>query len=1815
MPRTEKGQAALEYLMTYSWALVAIAIVIGVLIFMGILKAPSAGTCTGLEKLAYEDHTIDSNGNFILYLKNGAGMQIAINSISPGEDFSGNCSASSAIINATKDFNIVCINTGISAGQTYNGKITIEYMRRNAKHTESAACSGTAPLSGIFLVAPAPQIIEGFFNGSGNNVDLNNPDEMTLGGGGGSYAFFGSYTSDVFDANSTMDWTASISWDENAPAGTDINLQTRTSDNNVAFSAWSGYYTNPSGEAITSPNGRFIQYKANLSTTNPALTPRLLEVRMHGNPLAQSCGNLKREGSEQCDTNDLAGSNCVLLGYSSGALACKADCTFDTNGCVGATTTMLCPGSKTWTSQSDWQSGALANIDATSSPGSIKLSQPSTSGTWNIVVDSNAAPTDWNAISWSEDLNYGGELAGDANTKLLLHLNEVSGLTAADASGNGNNGTLTNGATWTSSGKFGNALGFDGINDYIDVSNESLFDFERTSPFTLSAWVKWASGTTQTLLSKQTSAGNAPGWLLIVNANGTLAMWLVNDAGAGWNLIHVDSVSSIGLGTWNHVVMTYDGSSTAAGVKLFINGNQSGTTIVTNTLSASILNNVDVWIGNRQFADIPFNGTIDEAAIWNRALGAGEILEHYKRGALNLRFRTRSAPTQGTLSSASWGGYYTESPSAIASPNNKWIEVQALLENSDANYTNYTPVLNDVSISCAGAQGNQAPFAGLGASAYSANAGSYIAFYGNTSYDPDGNIVNYAWNFGDGNAVASPANYPLGAKTLLRFDEGIDSAAGDASGNNNGGTISGAAWTSSGKFGNALAFDGVDDYVNLPQKITDAEGTISAWIKTGGDVSSAQRIYSQSTGGASSNRVAVTILSGAFRFDAGFAPGGVQLDIGNVQPNTWYHIVWTSDGSTIKGYVNGANQALTVTGGSNSGQWFSGITSNYARIGNMRYDDISGNIQYFNGTIDEVAIYNRALGAGEILALYQGGPAVVYHKYNLAGDYNVVLTVTDNNGATDANTVSVSITSGPISFCPGTKSWTTQADFNSGSDVNADTYSDPGSIILTKSGEIAPDANTKLLMHFNANPQTHLGTEMDSSGNGNNGTVYTNEGATNKAVAGKFGSALGFDGIDDRVSVPDSDYWNLGLYFTIGMWVKFQSGTIDNEHYLLGYNYGSNNRNFWVAYQGQLSPDQLHFNFATDGSGGHFGGMSVAWTPNAGQWYNIAIVRNSADLKMFIDGMQIGSTYNIGATSMWAGSTAGIEIGSGHNSRHSGEMDEVAVWNRALSPSEVLALYQSGSAYRPSGTWNGVFDSNSIASGWNTINWGEDLNYGAELAGDSNTKLLLHLNEGSGTTANDSSGNGNNGALFNGPIWTSSGKFRNALQFDGTDDYVKFSAANMPTGERTVELWFYNTDTTAVGARQIFGYGGNSNSPAYSSFLIYSSADKKGITAHMHYPGGGILNYAGTSPMTNAWYYLVLTTDVSGSRLYINGRLVDYNAVTPSTYVSGKDGFVGAMPSGSGTGTYVDPNYPYWKGNIDEVAVYNAALDANKILEHYRKGAANIRLRTRTAASQLALSSAEWSNENEIDANSDINGLWHFNEGSGSIASDSSGNGNNGTLMNGVAWASSGKFKNALQFDGVNDYVNIIKSDEFHLGAGSFAVTAWVNFAGLAGNQNILAFYTIANQALQFAWSTNVLTVWGETSTVLSTSGFSPTLNRWYHVAFVRNGNAWNIYVDGTSYASATDARTLNYPKDNIGIGVLPTSLQYFNGKIDELAIWNRGLSAGEVLGLYKRGKYYTAGPSAITSDANRFIEVQALLETENSSYTPVLQDLNISCS
>jgi hypothetical protein len=143
------GQAALEYLMTYGWALVVIVIVIAALFAFGIFTPPTAATCRGLDKLSYRDHAISADGNAItLRIGNGAGSTIQFDSITYGGDFAGGALSSMPSNLAAGAYtaftNDTAFTTAISG--SYSGTVTIVYTTEagvGVQHTETATCTGT----------------------------------------------------------------------------------------------------------------------------------------------------------------------------------------------------------------------------------------------------------------------------------------------------------------------------------------------------------------------------------------------------------------------------------------------------------------------------------------------------------------------------------------------------------------------------------------------------------------------------------------------------------------------------------------------------------------------------------------------------------------------------------------------------------------------------------------------------------------------------------------------------------------------------------------------------------------------------------------------------------------------------------------------------------------------------------------------------------------------------------------------------------------------------------------------------------------------------------------------------------------------------------------------------------------------------------------------------------------------------------------------------------------------------------------------------------------------------------------------------------------------------------------------------------------------------------------------------------------------------------------------------------------------------------------------------------------------------------------
>jgi len=203
---------------------------------------------------------------------------------------------------------------------------------------------------------------------------------------------------------------------------------------------------------------------------------------------------------------------------------------------------------------------------------------------------------------------------------------ENTGVTIADTMGV-SSGSLV-GINWTA-GKMGYGLIFDGIDDYSNLANESNFDFEWTSSFTIECWIYISSSNKNyPFLDKRTISGNATGWFFGENNESAIVLQLANSLGGGFR--RYLNTSRITMNTWVCLIATYNGTG-LNGIKLYLNGtNYDDANYSWGNQTATCLNNLELWIGKNRYEEA-FNGRIDEVAVYNVALSTQTITDHYTR--------------------------------------------------------------------------------------------------------------------------------------------------------------------------------------------------------------------------------------------------------------------------------------------------------------------------------------------------------------------------------------------------------------------------------------------------------------------------------------------------------------------------------------------------------------------------------------------------------------------------------------------------------------------------------------------------------------------------------------------------------------------------------------------------------------------------------------------------------------------------------------------------------------------------------------------------------------------------------------------------------------------------------------------------------------------------------------------------------------------------------------------------------------------------------------------------------------------------------
>ncbi len=194
--------------------------------------------------------------------------------------------------------------------------------------------------------------------------------------------------------------------------------------------------------------------------------------------------------------------------------------------------------------------------------------------------------------------------------------NEGTGTALLDQTGTGHTGTIA-GPTWTAQGRFGSALTFDGVNDWVTVNDANDLDF--TTGLTVEAWVfptASGGGSWRNVVIKERAGGEV--YNLYANTDSNAPGMYVVPVSAPNQPFDARATAALALNTWTHLAATYDGTT----LRLYVNGALAGSRAVASPLvtSTGVLR-----LGGNSVWGESFAGRIDEVRLYNRALTVAEI--------------------------------------------------------------------------------------------------------------------------------------------------------------------------------------------------------------------------------------------------------------------------------------------------------------------------------------------------------------------------------------------------------------------------------------------------------------------------------------------------------------------------------------------------------------------------------------------------------------------------------------------------------------------------------------------------------------------------------------------------------------------------------------------------------------------------------------------------------------------------------------------------------------------------------------------------------------------------------------------------------------------------------------------------------------------------------------------------------------------------------------------------------------------------------------------------------------------------------------
>ncbi|NCC23336.1 MAG: DUF1566 domain-containing protein [Alphaproteobacteria bacterium] len=897
-----------------------------------------------------------------------------------------------------------------------------------------------------------------------------------------------------------------------------------------------------------------------------------------------------------------------------------------------------------------------------------------------------------------------GSPTGQLNDGLVGHwkLDETSGTTATDSSGNGNDGTMQGGLSADNdavTGVVGGALDLDGAGQYISAGDPVDGSLDPTGDATFAYWAYFNPGETRAAIICKNES------YCIRHRDTTIwfSLWptTIETAAITHNMMY-DS--------WHHYALTFDG--TTGDFVFYIDGQP----FYNDTMSHRLLAASGDFLIGRVFWDTQYDlsGKADDIRIYDRALSPSEILLLYEQQANpcpnigdtcpdgsifagfspdgNVRMYTTPADASGAFKwnngTGNWidltgmtncTNPYNQSSCLTGETNTTYLVAlsdasspyQAALychclgkavsgacssdptggANGYGKSDWYLPASNELDAlydNLVDQNGDNTPGGPLGSTFGFNVTGLFPAgYYWSSSEDSLSAATRQRFNTGARDSfnkandlsvrcvrkdTSASCMNPVGAtgeivfnadRKIMQYCNGetwvgmgspegqlkdglvgwwkLDETSGgtiaDATGNNDG------TWDDndnddvaeeaiSGPSGGALDFDGTDDFVEVDSGVIGTGAvSVSLWLNpaaSGGYYT----IVAEADPGPTYRFVCTLMADGMIDCDNELASGAHATTSSVIPVNQWTHfaVVRAADGVTYNLYLNGvltggADQVITPAAAGGSVFWLGTRTG-----------------EFFQGKMDNVRIYNRALSASDVSLLYE--------------------------------------TTKPAGPLDGLVGWW-KLDETSGT------------------------------------------TAVDSSGNGNDGTMQSGLDAGSESTPGKIGTALDFDGVDDRIEIGDDPVLNPADW-TLSAWFRVDATTADGSQEIMCKS-SAGDTNF--DYCMNFDQPQNSFRCMYRNAGSWVIAQNDAVVVDIGRFYHGTCVYDSVTntLSAYLDAALMEGQDGLGVTPPNTADPVLIGRRMTNSDEFNGKIDDVRIYNRALTADEIMEIYSLGLCTDPDG--------------------------------------------------------------------------------------------------------------------------------------------------------------------------------------------------------------------------------------------------------------------------------------------------------------------------------------------------------------------------------------------------------------------------------------------------------------------------------------------------------------------------------------------------